>query len=270
MGKLALLSLEVIPTVSLTLLTRFQLASTALTVTLKAALAVCADGAPLFPVAVPGAAVSPGANTWSFAKSPALTAIAGLVLAPLVPSLISLAVTVALPAVFSVTLKLWLPDTKAAFGGKAALPSDEVIPTVCVTLLSKFQLASTALTVTVNAVPAVCGIGAPVLPVALPGAAASPGTRSWSLVNVPAPTEMAGLVFADLELSVRSLAVSVAVPALFSVTLNVLIPETKPALAGNEVLLSLEVIPTVSFTVVVTFQLSSTALTVTLKAVPAV
>ena len=58
---------------SATVFTRFQLASTALTVTAKAVLAVCALGVPVLPVAVPGAAVSPGTNSWSFAKAPPLT-----------------------------------------------------------------------------------------------------------------------------------------------------------------------------------------------------
>ena len=39
--------------------------------------------------------------------------------------------------------------------GKVALLSDEVIPTVSVSALIRFQLASTALTVTLKAVPAV-------------------------------------------------------------------------------------------------------------------
>ena len=54
-------SVEVMPTVSVEL-TGFQLASTALTVTLKLLPAVCADGVPVLPVAVPGAAVSPGSR----------------------------------------------------------------------------------------------------------------------------------------------------------------------------------------------------------------
>ena len=85
----------------------------------------------------------------------ALTEIAGLVLAVLLTSLRSVAVTVELPAAFKVTLKLWTPLMSAAFGGRPALLSDELIPTVSVTLLMKFQFPSTALTVTVNGLPAV-------------------------------------------------------------------------------------------------------------------
>src|SRR6266566_5426827 len=72
-GKVAVESVEVIPTVSVTVLTRFQLVSTALTVTLNAVEAIWARGAPLFPVGVPGAAVSPGTSNCSFAKRAGLT-----------------------------------------------------------------------------------------------------------------------------------------------------------------------------------------------------
>ena len=58
-GGVALVSLELIATVSVDV-TGFQFASTALTVTLKLPPEVCADGLPVLPVPVPGAAVSPG------------------------------------------------------------------------------------------------------------------------------------------------------------------------------------------------------------------
>ena len=51
------------------------------------------------------------------------------------------------------------------------------MPTVSVEVTG-FQFASTALTVTLNVAPAVCAYGVPVLPVALPGAAVSPGSRT--------------------------------------------------------------------------------------------
>ena len=63
-----------------------------------------------------------------------------------------------------------------------------MIAAVSVTVLTKFQSASTALTVTVKAVPAVWAVGVPVLPVAVPGAAVSPGTRICSLANGPGLT----------------------------------------------------------------------------------
>src|SRR5437762_1138463 len=119
------------------LLTKFQFASTALTVTLKAAPAVCAVGVPVLPVTVPGAAVSPGTNNCNFTKAPVLTVMEGLVLGVLEPSVLSVAVTVAVPAVFNVTLKVCVPALKAALAGNVALASLEVIPTVSV-LLTRF------------------------------------------------------------------------------------------------------------------------------------
>src|SRR5712664_3536689 len=136
-GKVALLSDELTATRSVTVLTTFQFASTPLTVTLKAVPAVCAVGVPVLPVAVPGAAVSPGAINTSFTNAPALMAIAELVLAVLVPSVMSVAVTVRLPAVFMVTVKLPVPELSAGFDGSTAFASELVIPTVCVTLLTR-------------------------------------------------------------------------------------------------------------------------------------
>ena len=66
----------------------------------------------------------------------------------------SVAVTVGVPAVFGVTEKVFVPATSAALAGSAAFGSVEVMPIVSVELTG-FQLASTALTVTVNDVPAV-------------------------------------------------------------------------------------------------------------------
>ena len=130
------------------------------------------------PVAVPGVANSPGNNICSFVTAPALTATVGLVLAALVLSLASLEVTVTLPTVLSVTLKLFVPETKAAFAGMVAFASIDEMATVSLAVLTTFQFASTALTVALNAVPAVRAVGLPVLPLAVPGAAVSPGRRS--------------------------------------------------------------------------------------------
>ncbi len=49
--------------------------STAFTVALKAAPAICAVGVPVLPLAVPGALVSPGASNCSFTKAAGLTRI---------------------------------------------------------------------------------------------------------------------------------------------------------------------------------------------------
>src|SRR5664279_3750714 len=101
-GGVALVSLVLSATVSVEM-TGVQLASTALTVTLKLAAAVWALGVPVLPDAVPGAAVSPGIRICSFANAPALIVVAGLVSGVLVPLVVSLAVKVFEPAVFGVT-----------------------------------------------------------------------------------------------------------------------------------------------------------------------
>src|SRR6266568_8640548 len=71
-GNVALLSLEAMATVSLVTI-KFHEASTALTVTLKAAQAFCAVGAPVLPLLVPAAAISPGASNCKPADEPAFT-----------------------------------------------------------------------------------------------------------------------------------------------------------------------------------------------------
>ncbi len=129
------------------------------------------------PVLLPGAAVSPGTRICSLENAPELTVIDGLVLAVLVPSVISVAVMVQLPALLKVTAKVAVPAESAALAGWVSLASVVVMPTVWV-LLIRFQFASTALTVTLKAVPALCALGVPVLPLAVPGAAVSPGTSS--------------------------------------------------------------------------------------------
>ena len=224
LGRVALTSVEAILTTSVTVLTRFQLASTALTVMLNAVPAVCAVGEPVLPVADPGAAVSPGTRSWSFVNAPALTVMDGLVFAVFDPSEISVAVSVLLPAVFSVTLKVLVPLTSAALAGRDALASFEVIPTTSVTLLTMFQFASTAFTVTVKAVPAVRLLGVPVLPEGDPGEAVSPGTSNCSLVNAPALTVKL-LLTADVNPLLA--AVSCFEPATLMLrSLNVATPET--------------------------------------------
>ena len=91
------------------------------------------------PVVVPGAAVSPGDNTCSFAKAPGFTVMPGLMPADLVLSVRLLAVIVEVEVVFNVTLKVRLPLMSAEFAGNAALLSEEVRPIVSVILLTMFQ-----------------------------------------------------------------------------------------------------------------------------------
>jgi hypothetical protein len=175
-------------------LTGFQLASTERTVTTKAVPAFCVVGVPVLPLVVPGAAVSPGSNNCSFTNTPGLTEIPGLVLAALLPSERSVAVKVLLPAVLSFTLKVWVPLLRAALAGSVALASLELMPMVSPAVLIRFQLASTALTVTVRGLSVFCAPGLPILPVVVPGAAVSPGTSNCSLVNASALTVTDGLV----------------------------------------------------------------------------
>src|SRR5436305_1617827 len=107
----------------------------------------------------------------------------------------SVAVKVALPAVLAVIENVLVPATSAALAGSAAFASELVIATVSVEVTG-FQFASTAFPVTLKLEPAVCADGEPVLPEALPGAAVSPGMRSWSFANAAALIVVAGLVLA--------------------------------------------------------------------------
>src|SRR6266567_2836168 len=100
-----------------------------------------------------------------------LTVMAGLVLAVLDPSITSVAVMVKLPLVLKKNRDACVPAASAALAGKVAVESVEVIPTVSVTVFTRFQFASTALTVTLKDVQAVWAVGVPVLPLALPGEA---------------------------------------------------------------------------------------------------
>jgi hypothetical protein len=146
-----------------------------------------------------------------------LIVVDGLVLAVIEPLVLSVAVTVAGAAVFAVTEKVFVPATSAALLGRAAFASLEVIAIVSVELTT-FQFASTEFTVTVKAPPAVWADEAPVLPVPVPGAAVSPGSSSWSFVNVPALIVVAGLVLAVMLPFEMSVAVKVFEPAVFGVT----------------------------------------------------
>lgn len=110
-------------------------------------------GDPVLPLAVPGAAVSPGRSTCSLARAPAFTVMLGLVLAVFVPSVTLVAVRVAVPAVFRVREKEIVPATNAALAGGMALGSEAEMLTVWEDE-TRFQLASTALTLMRKALPA--------------------------------------------------------------------------------------------------------------------
>src|SRR5260221_8808217 len=101
-------------------------------------------GVPLFPVGAPGAAVSPGMSSCNLAQVPTFTVMAGLVQEVLLPSVVSVAVTVQLPAVLLVRLKVRVPEARAVLGGSTRLGSVVLMFTVSVTLPTRFQFASTA------------------------------------------------------------------------------------------------------------------------------
>src|SRR5437867_928300 len=174
------------PTVSAMVLMKFQLSSTALTVTVKPLKEAAGDGCPTLPVGVPAAAISPGNNNWSLLKGPILTLTLALVLAASALAA-SVAVIVRVPAVLKVKLermrapetRFKLPAVAPLSSATAALPSELVMMTFGVALLTTFQFASTARTTIplLSGALAVWSGGAPVLPAAVPGAAVSPGNR---------------------------------------------------------------------------------------------
>src|SRR5204862_770142 len=132
----------------------------------------------------------------------------------------SVAVTVRVPAFLLVLLdalpvsatKVMLPAVPPLSSALIAFVSVLLMVTLGTVLGTMFQLASTALTTMplVIAVPAVWAVGvAAVLPVAVPGAATSPGSRICSLVTAPGLTVMGGLVLEVLAPSVMFVAVTV-------------------------------------------------------------
>src|SRR5204863_1962025 len=99
-----------------------QFASTPFTTTLNPPAATKFDGVPVFPVPVPGAAVSPGTSNCNFANAPGFTETLSLLLV-FAPSVTSEAVTVWVPAVLNVRFNVFVPFTNAAFAGRTALGS---------------------------------------------------------------------------------------------------------------------------------------------------
>ena len=101
-------------------------------------------------------------------------------------------------------------------------------------LVTTFQLASTALTVTLKAHAGRLGATARrSCRWRCPARRSRPGTRICSFAKAPALTVMVGLVFAVFVPSVRSVAVTVRVPAVFERDLKVCVPATRAALAGS-------------------------------------
>ena len=132
----------------------------------------------------------------------------GLVEAVMLGNVRSLAVNVEDPAVRRVTLSVVVPATRAVLGGSVAYGSDDARETRS-GALTRFQYASTPLTVILKDVPAVRAVGDPVFPEKVPGAAVSPGTRSCSFERRPGFTVTDALVLEEMAPFVTSLAVNV-------------------------------------------------------------
>src|SRR5204862_252185 len=144
-----------------------------------------------------------------------------------------------------------------------ALASELVIVTLVVAVLTTFQIgrASCRERALAIAVPAVCAVDvAAVLPVAVPGAATSPGSRICSFVTAPAFTVTLALVLA-VNVPPASVAVTVRVPAVLKVNLdgagvqasNVPFPAVAPLSSAIVALASELVIVTLVVAVLTTF-----------------
>src|ERR1041385_6350420 len=102
--------------------------------------------------------------------------MAGLVLAVLLPWMRSVALSVKLPVVLNQTSKLVVPEARPTAPGNVAVVSLELRPTLSLTVLTRFQNRSAALTVTEKLEPTLWALGVPVFPETVPGAALSPAT----------------------------------------------------------------------------------------------
>src|SRR5688572_2554284 len=86
------------------------------------------------------------------------------------------------PAAFSVTCIVRVPLCSVKDDGSVAFPLVDVRVMEFVTEFTRFHELSHARIVTLNGTPTVWLWGAPVLPVPVPGAGASPGRSTWSFV----------------------------------------------------------------------------------------
>ncbi len=164
-----------------------------------------------------------GVETANRAAAPGATAISPL--APVIEDVtVSVAVTVLLPVVLRVTEKVPVPLVSVLLAGKTAELSEEVKWTVPAYPVAVLLLASRAVTVMLNAEPAVAELGAETT-----NRAAGPGATAISPL-VP--------VMFDAAVSV---AVTVRLPAVLKVTGKVPVPLFSVLLAGSTALLSEEV-----------------------------
>src|SRR5690606_33862080 len=153
------------------------------------------SGVPVFPVAVPGAAVAPGNNTCNLTKGPPPTTTGEPVLGNNGTPERSAAVTVWLPAVLNVVEIFRVPFCRAIEETTVAAPSVDVISTERVEG-TRFQNSSVDLTVILKATPETRSVAVPVFPVDEPGSAVSPGINTKRRWIAPAFTITFGLVLA--------------------------------------------------------------------------
>src|SRR5262249_23805497 len=229
-GRVAVVSVELRPTVSLTVFTRFHCESTALIVTGKEPATVWPLAVPVFALTVPGAATSPGTSNWSLLNGPVLTTrFPEVTLVKLVAVKLSVMVSARL---YERLAKVANPLTVVA----VRVPCKVAVPMPRATVITRPLSVATRLPpASSTRITGCCANGIPAV------AVAEGWVWSVSLRGVPPPTVMVGLVLAVLLPSVRSLVVRVWLPTVLRVTLNVLVPETRAALAGNVALLSEEV-----------------------------
>src|SRR5205807_1128294 len=120
-------------------------------------------------------------NPWSASACTGEEAPSGIV-----ASVWSCANTVKLPAALKVTEKVSVPAWSCAGAGSVALASELSTWIALVTVATVFQPESQARTVTVKGTPTVCGLGDPLFPLELPGAADSPGSSTCRRLYGPA------------------------------------------------------------------------------------
>jgi hypothetical protein len=175
-------------------------------------------------------------------------------LVPVIDALaVSVAVSVWLPVVLSVALKVPTPLVSVLFAGSTACASLLVKCTVPAYPVTVLFTASRAVTVKLNAVAAV----------------ALAGALTVKCVAAPAAT----LTFADvpvIDALTLSVAASVWLPAVLSVALNVPTPLVSVLFAGSTACPSVLVKCTVPVYPVTVLFVASSAVTVKLNAVPAV
>jgi len=198
------------------------------------------------------AVAAPGAVTRKCVAAPVPT-VTLLEVPVMLNVAVSVAVTVWLPTLLKVTGKVPDPLVSVLFAGSTAEPSELVKWTVPVYPEATLLNWSSAVTVTLVAVPTV----------------ALPGMDTWKCVANPDPTVIAWEV-PVIEAVTVSVAVTVWLPSVFRVTWNSPLPFVKVVFAGSTAAPSVLVKCTVPVYPGTTLLNWSAANTLTLNAVPAI